>query len=320
MRVESFREAEDTDAWDELIQVAPMGTFLHSRRFLSYHGDRFKDASLTVRDDKDRLVGLLPAAVDPDDQKRVTSHPGATYGGLVHTGELYGAGAIEALTMAMQHYAAARFHELRYKPVPGIYHRVPSADDLYALFRLDASRSRCDLSCAIDLANRRPAGSRRRRALNKARRSGVSVEWGSPPAELWPVLEMNLADRHQARPVHTLEEIELLMERFPDVIKVALGKVDGSVVAGLLLFCDAGVMRAQYIAASEEARRVNALDVIFEDCIERALQDGFRFFDFGTSNREEGWVLNEGLYDFKLGFGGGGVAHESYDLELSQTG
>src|SRR3954452_17632847 len=140
MRVESYRD-DDENAWDDLVGIAPMGTFLHRRRFLSYHGDRLKDSSATVRDDRDRLVGVLPAAVDPQDEERVTSHPGATYGGLVHAGELSGARAIEALTLVGQHYAAAGFHTLRYKPVPVIYHRVPSADDLYALFRLDARRS-----------------------------------------------------------------------------------------------------------------------------------------------------------------------------------
>ena len=48
--------AEHATAWDELVDGAPMGTLLHTRRFLSYHGDRFNDRSLVVQDDRDRLV------------------------------------------------------------------------------------------------------------------------------------------------------------------------------------------------------------------------------------------------------------------------
>ena len=38
---------------------------------------------------------------------------------------------------------------------------------------------------------------------------------------------------------------------------------------------------------------------------------------FGTSNGEAEGRLNEGLYRFKSEFGGSGVAHETYELELS---
>ena len=310
-------DAAADEQWDALVAEAPMGTFLHTRRFLGYHGGRFVDRSLLLLDDRSRLVAVFPAAQDPDDARRAVSHPGSTYGGLVHRGDLVGAAAVRVLEAVRDAYAAAGADLLLYKAVPHIYHRSPSADDIYALHRLGGRLVRCDLSCAIDLGERRPRTERRRRGERKAAKHGVTVASGPDRvAELWPVVEENLAREHDARPTHTLAELELLLSLFPDAIEIVAATLDGSVVAGVVLFKSARVVHAQYIASSEVGRDVSALDAVFEHCIEHARQAGARFFDFGISTEDAGRVLNETLYKFKSEFGGGGVAHEFFELEL----
>jgi Acetyltransferase (GNAT) domain len=310
-------DAAADEQWDALVADGPMGTFLHTRRFLGYHGDRFADRSLLLFDDRSRLVGVFPAAEDPGEARRVVSHPGSTYGGLVHRGDLVGARAVEALETVRDAYAAAEADVLLYKAVPHIYHRSPSADDVYALHRLGARLVRCDLSCAIDLADRRPRSERRRRGEQKAAKHGVTLVAGAERVdELWPVVEENLAREHDARPTHTLAELQLLLSLFPDAIEIVTAALDSSVVAGVVLFKSARVVHAQYIASSEAGREVSGLDAVFEHCIERAWNSGARFFDFGISTEDEGRVLNETLYKFKSEFGGGGVVHEFFELEL----
>jgi hypothetical protein len=311
--------ADDIDAeqHDALVARAPMGTFLHTRRFLSYHGDRFRDLSLAFLDEGERLIAVLPAAVDPGDERCVVSHPGATYGGIVHDGRLRGGRMIEAFEALRRHYADAGFERLRYKAVPHIYHRVPAGDDLYALFRLEARRYRCDLSCSIDLATGPAPTERRRRSLKKARKAGVEVRTGAELiAPLWRVLEENLAREHGAKPVHAEGEMRRLHALFPDAIEFVAGLVDEEVVAGVVLFVTPTVMHAQYICSSDAGYRVSALDAIFQHSIEAAQSRGARYFDFGTSNEREGRHLNEGLFQFKSEFGGGGVPHEYYELDL----
>jgi hypothetical protein len=295
-----------------------MGTLLHTRRFLGYHGDRFDDASVVLRDGQGRLVGVMPAAMDPGVDACVGSHPGLTFGGVVHDGSLLGASMLEALENLAEHYRQRGFERLRYAPVPFIYQRRPSGDDLYALFRLGAGRTRCDISCAADLELGTSLSSRRRRGLAKARREGVEVAEGRELVdELWPVVEANLAERHGARPVHSAAEMRLLTDLFPHDIRVVVARHDGASVGGVVLFESPRVSHAQYIASTGDGNAVGALDAVFEHCLARATSRGARFFDFGTSNREAGRVLNEGLYEFKAQFGGGGVAYETYDLDLS---
>ena len=302
--------------WDELVRRAPMGHMLHTRAFLSYHGDRFEDASLALRDERGRLVGVLPAARDGADL--VASHPGATFGGIVHDGGLTGAAMVDAMALVAEHYATLGFRRMRYAPVPHIYHRQPSADDVYALFRLGARRVRCNLTCAVDVAADVQRSSRRRRGLSKALREGVEMVEGSELVEaLWPVIERNLAERHGARPVHDASEMRLLVDRFADQIAVVLARRGGEPVAGVVLFDTPRVSHAQYIASSPVGRDVAALDAVFDHCLTRAAERGTRFFDFGSSTHEGGHSLNANLYRFKAEFGGGGVAYEHYELDLT---
>ena len=147
-------QVEDSQEWDNLVEKSFNGTFLHTRRYLSYHGDRFQDVSLVIEDDDHKIGAVFPAAADPGIPDRVMSHPGITYGGIVHAGFLQGSKMVEALQAICEIYRKESFHTLRYKSIPHIYHHVPCSDDLYALFRLGARHYRCDLSATLDLESK----------------------------------------------------------------------------------------------------------------------------------------------------------------------
>ncbi len=301
--------------WDSWCDSAGNSTLLHSRKFLSYHGDRFDDASVLIFE-TGRLVGVIPAARAQHDSTLVVSHPGATYGGIVHQGWLNGERMIEVLEQLKAHYRECGYSKFLYKPLPHVYACVPSQDDLYALFRLGAQRVRCDLSCAIDLSARRTPSERRRRGVKKALKSVTLVNGSEQLVGLWGVLAKNLERKHDASPVHSLAELIMLSERFPENIQVRTATVGGVVEAGVILFSSPNVWHAQYIASSEIGYTVSALDAVFNSAIDEALNKGARYFDFGTSNEQGGLVLNDGLYRFKSEFGGGGMAHEYYELVL----
>jgi hypothetical protein len=309
-----YIKAHET-VWEEFCAGAVNATFLHTRRFLCYHGDRFKDLSVLIME-SGRMVGIFSAAESPSDSKVVISHPGTTYGGIVHRGWLTGMRMIEALTVLSEYYGKGGYHRLQYKAVPPIYTITPAQDDLYALFRLGAQRVSCDLSCTIDLANRQPLSERRRRGLKKAQKTVTLSSDSALLVDLWAVIAQNLARKHEAKPVHSVNEITLLQEYFPEQIIIRCALIEGHVEAGVVFFNSRSVWHAQYIAASESAYDVSALDAVFDSAISEAQQAGARYFDFGTSNQDGGKMLNNGLYRFKSEFGGGGVAHEFYELGL----
>lgn len=306
----------DAAAWDIFAKDALQGTFLHSRRFLSYHEDRFRDRSLML-EEGGALVGLFPAAEHPTDPGCIASHPGITFGGVLHKGALRGKRMIAAFDEMTSHYAAQGYRSLLYKAVPAFYAKAPADDDLYALFRLGAKVVRRDLSSTIDLENRLPVSQRRRRGVKKGRKSGVTIVNDiSQLPEFWPVVEETLASRHGAAPVHSLDEITLLSERFPEHIRCVCATQGGRVIAGTVLFLAPTAHHAQYIASNPEGRDLSALDLLFEHCIDAAHASGARYFDFGISTEDGGRVLNEGLYAFKSEFGAGSTVHEFHELAL----
>jgi hypothetical protein len=112
--------AADAERWDAFCADAINATFLHTRRFLSYHGERFVDRSLVLEDESGRWLGVLPAAVDPDDAGVVVSHPGITYGGVLHQGALRGEAMLDAVVAAARCWREGHGHRaLRYKAVRG---------------------------------------------------------------------------------------------------------------------------------------------------------------------------------------------------------
>lgn len=294
--------------WDDLVARSVNGTFLHTRRYLGYHGGRFADRSLFAGG------AVFPAAEDPADPTRVVSHPGITYGGLVHDGSLRGESLLDALRAVVAHYRDAGYATLRYKAVPAIYHREPAQDDLYALFRLGARLYRRDLSATVEIAAATTPRSDRKRNPRVAERRGATLS--RDPANLdafWRVLTDSLAARHAAKPVHTADEIKTLMALFPERITVETVVVEGEVVGGTVHYLTDRVLHCQYSAASPEGAKAYALDLAFADAIGTC---AVPYYDFGISTEDEGRTLNASLYDFKTSFGARGTVCDFYELPL----
>ena len=314
IEIVDYKSTFDQD-WDTWCGKAENSTFLHTRRFLSYHQNRYFDKSILLFDDG-KLVGVMPAALHSLDVKTVVSHPGITYGGLVIDRNLRGERCVNAFDSIRRYYLNQGYKRLIYKPLPYIYANVPAQDDIYALFRLNASRSVTNLSSTINLKNRRALSTRRRRSLKKTVGVVDVCKDVKNLEELWEVLIKNLNKRYRAAPVHSCDEIRLLMARFPKNINLYCGMINGKIEAGVVIFNTKTVWHTQYICSSELGHKLSVLDAVFERVIVDAEKARIQYFDFGTSNEDQGRFLNDGLYKFKTEFGGGGVAYESYELIL----
>lgn len=292
---------------------------MHTRRFLSYHRDRFADQSLVVLDGKGKARGVFPAAINPHDRSMVMSHPGATYGGVVHDGSLRGGRMLDVVGAVSRHYEEMGFSGIQYRATPYIYHRVPAEDDVYAMFRLGAKRYRCDLSATIDLASRQRPMRMRLKRQRRASRLGVMARWGWSDCEaFWDILRENLRERYDVEPAHTLEEIVTLSELFPANVKLLVAVMDDHVIAGGILYLAYPTVHLQYSSANDIGKESGGLDVIVEDSINLAIEEGFRYYDFGHSNEQDGNILNGPLYDFKVSFGAGGTIFEHYEIDCTR--
>lgn len=309
IRVERFDPAH-AEEWNAFVAASKNGTFLLDRNYMEYHADRFLDHSLLMRDGN-QLVGLLPAN---EAQDWLHSHGGLTYGGLV-LGLRAGAAAVLAMFEALREYLRANaLAGILYKTIPSIYHRQPAEEDRYALFRLDARLTRRDVLSVVPGGDRIRYQERRTRGIAAARKAGVTVAESTDFSAFWTVLEDNLRARFGVAPVHSLKEISLLKQRFPESIRLFEATSQGSVVAGCVIFETHRVAHVQYISASERGKQLHALDALFDHLLtERYARKPF--FDFGISNEEAGRVLNAGLVAQKEGFGARTMIHDYYELD-----
>jgi hypothetical protein len=303
-------EARHKPEWDAFVRGSKNGTFLFVRDFMDYHGDRFADHSLVVRN-QGATVALLPANRAGDE---LHSHQGLTYGGFVVADSMTTPGMVDVFQALLRYLRGAGIRRLHYKAIPSIYHRMPAEEDRYALFLAEAALSRRDVLTVIPLGRRGPVQSRRRRGAASAAKAGVVVREATDWKSYWALLTEHLRDRYGVSPVHSVEEIELLHGRFPQHIRLFEAALDSEVLAGVVIFESAMVAHVQYIAASERGRDAGALDGLFEHLIEQEFR-AKPYFDFGISNEQQGRHLNRGLIEQKEGFGGRAVVHDFYMIE-----
>jgi hypothetical protein len=205
--------------------------------------------------------------------------------------------------------------ELIYKTIPHLYCRLPSDEDRYALYVNGGEVIARQLITAIDQRARLPFAHGRVYGIKKASKAGVQINASDDLARYWAILGEVLQTRHQADPVHTLSEISLLRERFPDNIRLYAASIGSDIVAGVLMYVSDQVARTQYIAANEQAKRLGALDLLLDHLINKEYAEK-RYFDFGSSYYPGGAQLNFGLIKHKEAFGGRAFVSDTYRLRI----
>lgn len=109
-----------------------------------------------------------------------------------------------------------------------------------------------------------------------------------------------------------------LAEKFPDNIKLYVGEKGGNILAGAVIFENKHIVHVQYMANSDEGRETGALDAVIDNLITNIYKDRM-YLDFGMSNEDGGWFLNEGLIGQKEGFGGRSITYDFYCIRIGDS-
>jgi len=169
-------------------------------------------------------------------------------------------------------------------------------------------------SCVFNENSLKIASSNRLRGIKKGVKNELKVSEEVNFKPFWSkVLEPNLKQVHNQKPVHSLEEIELLQSRFPKNIKQFNVYKNDEIVAGATIFETVTVAHAQYISANEEGRQTGGLDFLFNHLLQH--YSNKNYFDFGISNEAQGMKVNKGLLHWKETFGGRSIVHDFYEIK-----
>jgi hypothetical protein len=312
--VKQYQE-NDYEQWNDFIGQAKNATFLFHRDFMDYHKDRFTDFSLIVADGE-KWVAVLPANVLDD---KVFSHQGLTYGGVVYNEKVKLASVIIIFKAILSFLNHATIRKLQVKLIPSIYHQKPAEELNYALFLAKAQLIRRDSLSVIEMSKPIAFSKIRSRGIKNGIKNHLIIKETDDFESFWmKILIPNLAQKHQATPVHSLQEIMKLKKIFPKNIRQFNVYANGIIVAGTTVFESENVAHCQYISGKEDVNDLGGIDFLFGHLISEVFKNK-RFFDFGISNENQGQNLNNGLSYWKESFGASTIVQDFYEVETSNV-
>ena len=303
--------SEHYQMWNNFVAQAKNATFLFHRDFMEYHSDRFEDYSLLVFDEKENLKAILPANIS---ENKLYSHQGLTYGGIVIDASLKLEKFISIYSEILLFLNENQIQIINFKLIPSIYCLQPSEEIKYALFLSEAKLTRRDALVTIDLQIQFKIDSNRVEGVKRAEKLGLKIKKEINFTSFWnTVLIPNLEAKHEAKPVHTLAEIQILQEKFPNNVVQYNVYENNEIVAGTTLFLDKKTVHVQYISAIGDKNQHGALDYLFHKLITEEFKY-FSYFDFGISNENQGKNINKGLQYWKETFGARTFTQDFYEV------
>lgn len=310
IEIEKYCEEKKND-WNTFISRSKNSTFLFNRNYMDYHSDRFDDHSLIISREG-VIIALFPAN---QSDNTIYSHQGLTYGGILLLTESTLIDVIEILNHIILYYKKLTFHNIIYKCVPYIYHKIPSSEDLYALALIKAKLLKRNASAVVDLRNKIAYTKGRKSQINKARKLNLEVGESILFSEFMKLVENRLKEKYDSISTHKEHEIMKLVSLFPENIKLHVCKKDNEIHAGIIIFESETTAHCQYISTSSFGRDVGALDLLTDFLITKTYASKL-FFDFGTSADLNDFGINIGLHKNKESYGARTIICDIYEIIL----
>ncbi|KQC32966.1 hypothetical protein AAU57_06235 [Nonlabens sp. YIK11] len=266
--------------------------------------------------DNDTFVACFPAHII---DKSLKSHKGLTYGSfLIST---YACQASDhpkfyrALTKELIDYAKAEDLAILNLKLPPQYYNPNFNAEWLTLKNNSFETSQESVDLVVDLTQEWQPSPKKTIGYRNGKFEKLRLMKDVHLKNFWSdLLEPQLMARHQARPVHSIEEIELLQQLFPDQILQYGVEVDDMLVAGITLFDFGNILKIQYAAANKQGFEHNAMDFLYLEIIKEAKEQKKEFVDLGTVNHPDGSV-NKGLKRFKQQLGA--TTTSVFELTLS---
>jgi hypothetical protein len=299
------------ESWDDAIRSSINGTLFHTRRFLSYHGDRFVTSERFVgfAGVKKGILARFSFIIENREGVRTLLSPyGASYGGLVFSrlpSYSEADGVAQALIALFQEFDV----DEAYLTFPIAACCVAALDTAtFALSHRGFILDSRDVTSIYKRGLSKPS-ERVRRSAAKARKLGVNLSWEPPLDDVWRVVDATYR-KHGVPPTHTREDFAKLQELCSSDIRACAAYYDGKPAAALGLFrLTESVDSAFYICHDPELQQSQALSLLVLECLDQ-LPDSVSYFSFGTSTYY--MQPRHNVFEFKDSFAKIGQYRETY--------
>lgn len=291
LRITTY-QPKNRDTWNAFVAGSANGTFLFNRNFMDYHANRFKDASLMVYDG-DEVVTCIPAHKTAD---IFYSHQGLTYGGFIWKEQE--SRPEEIIKSTITYLKQADFKKAVFNIQLPFYDKQNARVKACLIAHgFEITRELCNmhahLTTHVAIANKKKTGYR------NGKFDALKLRVSSDFESFWEqVLVPQLAARHNAKPVHTVEEIKLLASHFPQGIKQYNVYKNEVLLAGVTFFLHNGIAKSQYAATSPAGMKCSAMDYLYIEATQDFKDQGYLIMDYGPVNERDG-SINRGVQRFK---------------------
>ncbi|MFN3194319.1 MAG: GNAT family N-acetyltransferase [Chlorobiota bacterium] len=314
---------EDYEQWQDFVSHGVNATLFHEQKFISYHPEgKFDDHSLMVYK-KDELFSVFPAALlIRADKKVLKSHPGTSYGGCAFA---KGSTLKDVYTTleAIENYAnQSGISRIEFRQAPKIFLTQPFDQLDFSLVRLNYEREDEELSTCYPLSSYKDVSvddmamqfenvgrNKVRKNVRKAVRRGLTFRQleKSEHKAYYDILLDNLV-RHEATPAHSFEDIEKLIELYPDRVRLYGVFVDGNMAAGYLIFNINHIgWHVFYGSLDYKYQKERPTTYGLFMLLKTLADEGYEYLNMGISTEDGGKKINWGLFDFKESFNGTGI-------------
>ncbi len=324
-------EKQWADKWDRFVLTESVnGTFLQTRNFLNYHPiERFVDNSLLFVKGNNIVAVLSANICEEDNRKRLYSHRGSTFGGLVLGKAFKKISALEPIMQLLENYLQSNnIAEIELKMTSRLYapEETGLLDYFLQLYNYSVTYEMgyyIDfISYADDIESNFTASIRRdyRTSLKNAF-AFKELHTDAEIAGFYDVLCENY-QKFDKLPVHTLDELLYFKNVcLKDIVRFyGVFKGDAMAAGSMVFGFDKRVFHTQYLACRHDMLSLFANNFLYRNLIVAAKELGFAKISFGTSTLEQGKVLNKSLAQFKEGFGAREYVNSTFRKTLENCG
>ena len=302
MKIIKYNKTRHEKLWDKYIHQSNNGTIFHLRKFLSYHQERnFNDCSLLFYQ-KEKIQALLTAAII---NNKLYSHPGASFGGFVYNKISFEI-AQKMIDLLINYSIRNKIKEITIIPPPFIYYKSYNEAMEYCLYNQGFKIEEYYISSFVDLKTNiiDQIHNRKKRYIKKIINT-VQIKESHELEKFYPILLDNKL-RHKTKPTHTLEELQILMNLFPNQIKLFLSYYNNKIIGGALNFVtnqNTCILFYNMIDYEYKDLQIGSLQIY--ESLKWAQNQNLDYLDIGVSQlyKKNKIIPHTSLINFKEQFG-----------------
>ena len=315
MEIIKYQNSKHQQIWDDYVETSNNGTIFHLRKFLAYHQNRnFQDHSLMFYENN-KIVALFTAAMIDN---CLYSHPGASFGGLIYN-QLSFKDCKEIIALIIEYAKENKTSKITVIPPPFIYYQQYNETMEYCLYNHSFEITEYYISSFVNL-NVDPMElihNRKKRYIKKLNNQ-IEIKASEDLDAFYPILIDNKA-RHNVRPTHSKEELKILMQQFPEQIKLLLSYKNNEVIGGSLVFItnkDSCILFYNMINYDYQELQVASLQIY--ETLKWAYKNKIKFLDIGVSQlyKNDKIIPHDSLINFKEQFGSQAMIRKVMKLKL----